>query len=198
MVQTKNRKKRRIAKHILRAQGRKRKEQQETDGIVTPTDNTAKKKKAFKKAHVKDPKEAQEYLSLWKYSQETWKFNKNTQSWVLRHMYDVEKIPKATFGILMDYLEGLKGVTRDWVNEDAVRRVMRYKEWEKKQKLEDVDESVKNDGDDNQASDKQKEDSEDIKEDDKRFQALNEHDKRKEYKRARKVVETMKNTNNEE
>ena len=47
-------------------------------------------------------------------------------------MYDSDEVPKASFAILMDYLQGLKGRSRDWANEDAVRRVLRYKEWEKK------------------------------------------------------------------
>ena len=32
----------------------------------------------------------------------------------------------------MEYLQGLKGSSREWANEDAVKRVIRYKEWEKK------------------------------------------------------------------
>jgi len=100
------------------------------------------------------------------------------------HRLSILKVPKAVFALLMEYIEGLKGFTRDWVNEDAVRRVLRYKAWEKKQ----------NDGgdDDGSEEDTNKEDDEEKKEDDARFAALNDHEKRKEYKRSRQVVQAIK------
>jgi len=203
---SKARKKKRVAKHILVAHERKRLEEEGRCGpetaVVSPTGTTPikKKKKRRKKQHIKDPKEAQSYLSAWKYRDAapgTWKFNKNTQSWLFRHMYDSEKTPKASFAILMDYLQGLKGSSREWANEDAVKRVVRYKEWEKKgAKTDDgasdaeqvsstpeEKEKVDDDNDDD--------DNDDVNADNK-FKSLSDHDKRKEYKRARKVVETLK------
>ena len=182
---TTGRKKRKIAKHILRSAGRKKAEEAKASGEQSTT-KINKKKKSLLHAKIKDPKEAHEYLSNWKYDSANWKFNKNTQSWLCRHMYDVDKVPKAVFSLLMEYIEGLKGFTRDWVNEDAVRRVLRYKAWEKKQN---------DDGDDNDEGNEEdttKEDDEEKKEDDARFAALDDHDKRKEYKRSRQVVQAIK------
>ena len=176
------RKKRKIAKHILRSAGRKKAEEAKASGEQSTT-KINKKKKSLLHAKIKDPNEAHEYLSNWKYDSANWKFNKNTQSWLCRNMYDVDKVPKAVFSLLMEYIEGLKGFTRDWVNEDAVRQVLRYKAWEKKQS---------DDGDDASEEDTNKEDDEEKKEDDARFAALNDHEKRKEYKRSRQVVQAIK------
>jgi len=202
MASQKARKKKRIAKHIVRAQDRKRQEEHAKNGTTEPTAGTATtttappKKKKKKSQHVKDPKEAQSYLSLWKYRElapGTWKFNTNTQSWLFRHMYDSDAVPKASFAILMDYLQGLKGRSRDWANEDAVRRVLRYKEWEKKGTDSNADADVV-EGEGEGSKKEEKEDDDDDESDDKRFQKLSDHEKRKEYKRARKVVETIKDS----
>jgi hypothetical protein len=202
MASQKARKKKRIAKHIVRAQDRKRQEEHAKNGTMEPTAATATttatipKKKKKKSQHVKDPKEAQSYLSSWKYrdlAPGTWKFNTNTQSWLFRHMYDSDEVPKASFAILMDYLQGLKGRSRDWANEDAVRRVLRYKEWEKKGTDAAAD-VVEGDGSEKQEAKDGKDDDDDSVNDDKRFQNLSDHEKRKEYKRARKVVETIKDS----
>ena len=176
------RKKRKIAKHILRSAGRKKVEEAKASGEQSTT-KINKKKKSLLHAKIKDPKEAHEYLSNWKHDSSNWKFNTNTQSWLCRNMYDFDKVPKAVFSLLMEYIEGLKGFTRDWVNEDAVRQVLRYKAWEKKQS---------DGGDDASEEDTNKEDDEEKKEDDARFAALNDHEKRKEYKRARQVVQAIK------
>jgi len=206
---SKARKKKRIAKHILVSHERKRLEEEGRSGeepiaSITPTPVKKKKKKRKKKQHIKDPKEAQSYLSSWKYRDAapgTWKFNTNTQSWLFRHMYDTEKIPKASFAILMEYLQGLKGSSREWANEDAVKRVIRYKEWEKKGANADDEAEGKKESSSN-PEEKEKVDDDDgdddIVNEEKQFKALSDHDKRKEYKRARKVVETLKDPSTEE
>jgi hypothetical protein len=120
-------------------------------------------------------------------------------------MYDADKVPKASFQILMEYMEGLKGeATREWVNKDAIRRVLRYKEWEKRQggKLvqdeEGTEETKKTEGQDqldredvNQNGDSMSGNNGE-QEEEERFKSLSDHDKRKEYKRARKVLEAVK------
>ena len=58
-------------------------------------------------------------------------FMKDNETGLLPFMLAVKKIPKATFSLLMEYLEGVKGGMRERVNEEAVRRALRYKTWEK-------------------------------------------------------------------
>lgn len=169
-----------------------------------------KSKKNKKNNHVKDPKEAHNYLTTWKNKDAApgvWKFNKNTQSWLIRKMYDAEMIPKAIFAILMEYLAGLHGKeTIDRIYQDALRRILRYKEWEKKSDVNgdgDVDENKNGNGDNEKdgenepaedkttTTDNDNNDDDDDNDED-RFQKLNAHDKRKEYKRARKVHDVIK------
>mmetsp|Transcript_19457 Transcript_19457/g.28840 ORF Transcript_19457/g.28840 Transcript_19457/m.28840 type:complete len:206 (-) Transcript_19457:3829-4446(-) len=198
MAATKNRKKKRISKHVLKS---KEAEQQSSDlgqssdspAVQTMT-KTARQPKQSEK--IKDPKEAETYLSAWKYREQggEWKFNKNTQSWLFRHMYHAEKISKDAFTLLMEYMDGLKGSTRKRVIEDAQRRAVRYKEFEK---MQEANKNVKtpNDNKANSASMKEMESEttstiEKGGEDDQtRWKRLGNHDKRKEYKRARKVLE---------
>jgi hypothetical protein len=52
--------------------------------------------KKLKVRALKDPKEATQYLSLWKQAQDdptiAWKFNKNLQNWLLTNLYDTNKV----------------------------------------------------------------------------------------------------------
>ena len=56
---------------------------------------------------------ARQYLSLWKTAKDSWKFNKNTQSYILRHMWNKKAIDKKSFKILIKYLKDIKGTARD-------------------------------------------------------------------------------------
>ncbi|KAL7484633.1 hypothetical protein ACHAW6_010268 [Cyclotella cf. meneghiniana] len=207
--------KKRISKHVLEADARKKQAQlesklitaaeQEAGGISADaavsnsqpdnakgSTNKTKEKALSTASKTKDPEEAAAYLTLWNEdrnnkhksnaSSGSWKFNKNTQSWLLRHMYDSEKVKKTTHALLIDYIcQGGEG-TRSRVEEDAKRRAIRYKEWEKKQhgKLEGSGEE------------KKKEQEKKNKEEEEAWADLSDHDKRKEYKRARKVLEAIK------
>ena len=102
---------------------------------TTTTMTTQKKKK--KNDTIKDPEEASSYLSLWKHDRNgAWKFNKNTQSWLLRHMYDHVRVSKTSIATLVEYVlssaGGGDGVMKCRTMEDAKRRARRYKKWEKK------------------------------------------------------------------
>ncbi|CAM9565973.1 unnamed protein product [Scytosiphon promiscuus] len=44
-----------------------------------------------------------------------WKFNKNTQAWLLRHIFSEDQVDEKGFGTLCLYLEGLKGAGRQRV-----------------------------------------------------------------------------------
>mmetsp|Transcript_51342 Transcript_51342/g.94881 ORF Transcript_51342/g.94881 Transcript_51342/m.94881 type:complete len:245 (+) Transcript_51342:109-843(+) len=69
----------------------------------------------------KDPEVAAKYLQAWQ-SRDTdggWKFNKATQTWLLRHMYDSAAVPKDVFGICLQYIAGVQGAARDRVKAEA-------------------------------------------------------------------------------
>ena len=173
---------------------------------------------------TKDPEDAASYLSSWNYDRNrksdtsadiaaagsaAWKFNKNTQSWLLRHMYDSDKVSKATFAILVDYLsQGGKG-TRCRVEEDAKRRARRYKEWEKNQQQKDPSQdprqTEKGTSEEPLPMEEKRQSQtmgdEDVTKKDKALTSsledaswiqLDDHEKRKEYKRARKVLDSLK------
>ena len=212
--------KKRISKHVIDSQKRRKEEDAKAaeeagttntvDGS-TPDENLpqppSKKKQRKQKQHIKDPLEAHSYLSAWKHKSEgesVWKFNKNTQSWLFRHLYEVEKVPKATFGILMEYMDGLKGdSTRKRMRDDAMRRALRYKNWEKEQQSDgkkEGHEKIKDDAEtekskeDTKDDDTKQEDKKDEDDDKQIWLSLNDGDKRKEYKRARKVLDVIKVT----
>ena len=225
----KSHRKKRISKHVLDAQDRKKQEEIEkkllsaAEGGGEPSasatsDVVAKNAKANQasssdskqevtsssSSKTKDPEEAASYLSLWNYDKtnntKQWKFNKNTQSWLLRHMYDFDKVSKATFALLVEYLcQGGEGA-RSRVEEDAKWRARRYKEWEKKGQQQ----SSKEDGVDSESKDENTEEKTDKKKEstttdgDKAWNVLDDHDKRKEYKRARKVLDSLKATRKSE
>ncbi|XP_051018072.1 uncharacterized protein C7orf50 homolog [Acomys russatus] len=56
---------------------------------------------------------ALEYLQGWAQKQESWRFQKTRQTWLLLNMYEEDKVPDEHFSTLLDYLEGLKGSARE-------------------------------------------------------------------------------------
>ena len=196
----KRHRKKRISKHVVESQTRKKQEDAEKqllaaskgDGETsTPDDATPNEtKKSTRNTKTKDPAEAASYLTLWSLDRNSesttknWKFNKNISSWLLRHMYDFDKVSKSTFATLVDYVceGGEKTILR--VEEEAKRRARRYKEWEKKQQKDggtNQDDAADNSNDASISSP-----------DDETWNQLDDHDKRKEYKRARKVLDSIK------
>jgi WKF domain len=183
-------KKKHVSKHVIKAR-------EEKNAIaMTPSSNaepssgavsTPTKRKQRKNRHVKDPNEAATYLLQWKDSksgnESGWKFNKNTQSWLIRHMYEADKVPKSVFTLLLEYLDGLEGeATTAWLRSDASRRALRYKGYERGANTQgNLDKRTEAEGDTSTSMDEREEQS--------RWVKLNDHEKRKEYKRARQVLE---------
>ena len=163
-AKNKARKKKRISKHVLDAQKSK-----------DSKDIPPKKKKEAAETKQKDPHEASNYLKLWKDHKAAWKFNKNTQSWLIRHMYAADHVNKTTFGLLLEYLREGPEVLATRILHDARRRALRYKDFEK-QKEEQAKPSGAQ-GEETKISV------------DEAWDKLDDHGKRKEYKRARKVID---------
>jgi hypothetical protein len=208
------RKKLRTSKHVLKAQDEQQKQvvikgssnsnkasefaivENPNQKVAQTAKSPAKIKAATKVAVSKDPSEASTYLMLWEQHKKNgtdWKFNKNNQSWLIRHMYETEKVSKTTFSLLMEYFGGLEGkAMRLRIRAEGSRRALRYKEYEKEQQDEKATETsskelsaqevTKNTGISKQEQD----------EDAMRWKKIDDNDKRKEYKRARQVLEVMK------
>lgn len=59
------------------------------------------------------PQQALDYLTCWAEKRTEWKFQKTRQTWLLQNMFDSEKIPDENFTVLLQYLDGLRGLARD-------------------------------------------------------------------------------------
>ncbi|CAG1968878.1 unnamed protein product [Fusarium graminearum] len=87
----------------------------------------AKQSKAKSKGPAKKPKPqvptdlkpALEYLSLWKTARDSWKFNKNHQSNLIKHVFDADGIPASDIETFYDYIQDLKGFVRMRLRESA-------------------------------------------------------------------------------
>ncbi|KAM5352249.1 hypothetical protein ACJ41O_004972 [Fusarium nematophilum] len=91
-----------------------------TTGIPKTPAKPTKQSKAKSKGPAKkekpqvptDLKPALEYLRLWKTARDSWKFNKNHQSNLIKHVFDADGIPASDIGTFYDYIQDLKGFVR--------------------------------------------------------------------------------------
>jgi WKF domain len=162
-----------------------------TSLTATKTTSAPTQKRRKIASHVKDPAEAAAYLTAWQ-SKSGWKFNKNTQSWLIRHMYS-DKLSKATFATLLAYLDAAGDSIKQRVIDDATSRAVRYQTTSNHAKGEST-ETASISTANFRTSAMLASDAEAIEEA-KDWEQLSEHDKRKEYKRARKLLDTLKVTN---
>ena len=221
VVQRKKRgKKRKISKHIAEAASTKEKSDPgdaaatttaKTVGKVTANVVQKKRKTSTTAATIKNPAEAAAYLKSWQQSQQkseghanestSWKFNKNTQSWLLRHLYEADKVSKGDFAVLLNYLKSGDKSTIQRCLEDATRRALRYQTSSADQptksgptEVQDEAGATKTDKVGTGAASATGTAANPVAPgdtDEERWNKLDEHDKRKEYKRARKVLETL-------
>lgn len=125
--------KRPVAQHVQKALDEKKMKAEqlgEVDDQPQPVGSSKKKVKksqeqqsqVSKKDEHKEMEEGKKYLKAWKRKEDPgteWKFSKKIQSWLLRNMYSEEKIASKEFKILCSYLEGLAGVNRNRLLEEA-------------------------------------------------------------------------------
>lgn len=162
------------------------------DASMTKQKPPSAKGRKRPKIPTKDPTEVAQYLSAWKHrtAGTNWKFNKNTQSWIVRHMYEADKLNKQVFELCLEYLDGMSDTAKLRVVENANHRARRYKQYE----ATAASTAAKKTDD---TSKKPKDDTKlpitpvDV-DDETRWNKLDDHSKRKEYKRARKILETLK------
>ena len=70
------------------------------------------------------------YLETFSNDKQNWKFAKSRQIYLVKHIYDDEKIPKKHFKMLLKYLEGLKGGPKTAIMKEAKENVKIYQEAE--------------------------------------------------------------------
>lgn len=75
---------------------------------------------------------AMNYLKLWHEHRDIWKFQKGRQIWLLKHMYNKEKMLDSDFEILLQYLATMKGSARDRTLQQAESLIKKYDEDESK------------------------------------------------------------------
>ncbi|KAG7103590.1 hypothetical protein HYQ44_017678 [Verticillium longisporum] len=88
----------------------------ERNGVATPAKKPKGPKGPSKKPKNDQPtadiQPALEYLRTWKTSRDSWKFNKNHQTTLIKRIFDANAIPSADIEAFYDYIQDLKGFTR--------------------------------------------------------------------------------------
>ncbi|XP_077406416.1 protein cholesin [Vanacampus margaritifer] len=64
--------------------------------------------------------QALDYLTCWAHNRAAWKFQKTRQTWLLQNMFDSQQIEDEKFSELLQYLEGLRGGSRDTTVQKAL------------------------------------------------------------------------------
>ncbi|RDL37519.1 Uncharacterized protein BP5553_04952 [Venustampulla echinocandica] len=82
----------------------------------------AKKKKGAK---TTDPADTPQrpflaYLRLYSDSREKWKFNKNHQNHLLKHLFDIDSVPSEYETLIYSYVRGLRGGVRTRLRDSAL------------------------------------------------------------------------------
>lgn len=90
----------------------------------SPKKNKKKKTKKAKAAkagssEVFSLEPALVYLRQWDTARESWKFNKNHQTLLIKYVFDQDRIPSADIAIFYKYIRDLKGMTRSRLRETA-------------------------------------------------------------------------------
>ena len=57
--------------------------------------------------------QASNYLEKFVNDKDNWKFNKKIQVWLLKNAFDPSAIKKNVFPLFLEYLKGLKGISRE-------------------------------------------------------------------------------------
>lgn len=150
------------------------------------TNSKQRKKKKAPAVPVIEPAEAWAHLLDWEEQHDTdaWQFNEAADVWLIKNMYDAEAVPKDVFAFLVEgYLQVKPEDEKQAIRNCATRCVSRYKKFEKQVKdgtWQEPPASGTTDTDD------------DDDDEDAVWNRIDEHEKRKRYKRARKTLDVVK------
>ncbi|XP_022910322.1 cholesin [Onthophagus taurus] len=77
------------------------------------------------------------YLSQWKHSKDTWKFEKLKQVWIQQNMFNQVKIPDEAWEIVVDYFNNSKGKIKSTVIAGALKIIEENKNVEENEDNDD-------------------------------------------------------------
>ncbi|KAF7993789.1 hypothetical protein HCN44_010396 [Aphidius gifuensis] len=83
---------------------------------------------------------ALEYVSIWKHSKNTWKFEKLKQIWLMENLLDENSVPKTLFPTVLEYFEGCKGMARETLLKKAMSVIKKHEK--NVEESEDAEETV--------------------------------------------------------
>ncbi|KAK4158582.1 hypothetical protein C8A00DRAFT_10679 [Chaetomidium leptoderma] len=93
------------------------------DAKVKTTEKKAKKKKVKKTAETPNAdfnlEPSLNYLRQWHTAKESWKFNKNHQTLLIKYLFDGDKVPSSDIPVFHQYIRDLKGFVRTRLRETA-------------------------------------------------------------------------------
>jgi hypothetical protein len=93
------------------------------DKTSEPSKKKAKKKKTKKTTDTPKSDFSLEpslnYLRQWHTARDSWKFNKNHQTLLIKYVFDEDKVPSSDISIFYEYIRELKGFVRTRLRETA-------------------------------------------------------------------------------
>ncbi|KAK4138959.1 hypothetical protein BT67DRAFT_438255 [Trichocladium antarcticum] len=94
-----------------------------TTHTIEPKKKKEKKKKVKKTSDAPKPDTDLEpsliYLRQWHTARESWKFNKNHQTLLIKYFFDGDRVPSSDTAIFYKYIQDLKGFVRTRLRETA-------------------------------------------------------------------------------
>ena len=94
---------------------REKKKTEESE--TTKEEKSTAKEEEIKPADGIPP--AVEYLRQWHSDPSNWKFKKNRQTWLLKHVFDPKVLGKDDFKLFLAYVNGMQGRSREDLLERA-------------------------------------------------------------------------------
>ena len=89
----------------------------------------SKSKNSESRFTTKKPHAALEYLTYFLQSRKSWKFSKNKEGWILKHVFSVDHVPSKYDTSLMQYLQGLKSAAaRSRIRQEAEEIIRKDRE----------------------------------------------------------------------
>ena len=80
-----------------------------------------------------------DYLREWFSNRETWKFRKNRQTWLLKHVFDPKMLGVKDFKLFLAYMQDMQGRCRDELLEKARRMTTEIVITDKKDEKSTID-----------------------------------------------------------
>lgn len=167
----------------LASQKRKRDEQKPT----STAEKKPPKRKKVPKSERQPPPEADQLAYLRQFHQDraNWKFSKQKQNWVLKHLYD---IPEDKYGeALIAYIQGLQGASRDRVAAEARELINKWNEF--MSRTDEQEEGEEQMEEEKEKDEKEKETEKETEKEDEKKEKENDQKKEKEKESETKPPE---------